>query len=314
MNKTNVGGVLLDWLWKGASYLPLKVLYIFSDLVLFPITYYLVRYRRKLVRRQLKDSFPEKSVQERLKIEKQYYRFFCDYIVETLKLRRITPEQMQERVEWVGLDALQQRMLERDDYFAFVYIGHLGNWEWLASFPAHLGEGFAGAQIYHPLRNRYVDRMFLDMRTKFGGECIPMKDTLRRILTIRKQGKRQVVGFIADQSPKWESMHQWCTFLHHDTSFFIGTEKLGKQLGAEIYYLHVTRPKRGYYRAEVKFMADANKQIPDYELTDAYARMLEEDIKATPHLWLWTHKRWKRTKEEWLKRRGEGKNASHIGQ
>ncbi len=298
-----VWGKILSAVWYVLALLPLRVLYVFSDLLLFPITFYVVRYRRELVHQQLAECFPEKSALERLKIEGQYYRFFCDYIVETIKLRRITPRQMMKRVEWIGIDALEQRMRERDDYFAFVYIGHLGNWEWLASLASHLSEGFAAAQIYHPLRNPHVDRMFLDMRTKFGGECIPMKDTLRRILTIRKQGKRQVVGFIADQSPKWESMHQWCTFLNHDTSFFIGTERLGKQLGAEIYYLHITRPKRGHYRAELKFMADANKDIPDYTLTDTYARMLEADIKATPHLWLWTHKRWKRTKEEWLKRK-----------
>ncbi len=304
-----VWGKMLSVVWHAMALLPLCVLYGFSDLLLYPIVYYVVRYRRKLVRRQLQDSFPEKTARERQKIERQYYHFFCDCIVETLKLRRMTPRQVLQRVEWVGLDTLQQRMLQRDDYFAFVYIGHLGNWEWLASFPGHLGEGFAGAQIYHPLRNSYIDRMFLDMRTKFGGECIPMKDTLRRILTLRKQGKRQVVGFIADQSPKWEGMHQWCTFLCQDTSFFIGTERLGKQLGAQIYYLHVTRPRRGHYRAELKFMADASKEIPDYELTDAYARLLEADIKQAPHLWLWTHKRWKRTKAEWLRRQSKESRA-----
>lgn len=297
---------MLSIVWHALSLLPLRWLYLFSDILLFPITFHIVRYRRKLVFRQLKESFPEKSLLERLKIERQYYRFLCDYIVETIKLRNMDPKRVARHVEWVGLEALQERMRQQDHYFAFVYIGHLGNWEWLASFPAFLEQDFVGAQIYHPLRNRDIDRMFLDMRSRFGGECIPMKETLRHILGLRKQGKRQVVGFIADQSPKWESMHQWCTFLHHDTSFFIGTEKLGKQLGAEIYYLHVTRPRRGYYRAEVKFVTDATKDIPDYELTDTYARLLEQDIRLNPHLWLWTHKRWKRSKEEWEQRQKKG--------
>lgn len=304
--KQRIYARMLSAVWHALSLLPLRWLYLFSDILLFPITFHVVRYRRKLVFRQLKESFPGKSLMERLKIERQYYRFFCDYIVETIKLRNMDPARVARHVEWVGLDALQERMRLQDHYFAFVYIGHLGNWEWLASFPAFLEKDFVGAQIYHPLRNRDVDRMFLDMRSRFGGECIPMKETLRHILGLRKQGKRQVVGFIADQSPKWESMHQWCTFLHHETSFFIGTEKLGKQLGAEIYYLHVTRPRRGYYRAEVRFVTEATKDIPDYQLTDTYARLLEQDIRTTPHLWLWTHKRWKRTKEEWERRRRKG--------
>lgn len=302
----NLWGRILWVVWQIFAKLPLRLLYVFSDFVLFPITYYLVRYRRRLVRQQLMESFPEKSFAERLGIERSYYRFFCDYIVETIKLPSFSMQEMAAHVRWVGLDKLQQRMVERDDYFAFVYIGHYGNWEWLASFPQFLVEGFVGAQIYHPLRNAYINQIFLDIRTRFGGECIPMKETLRHILSLRKQGKRQVVGFIADQSPKWEAMHQWCRFLHHDTSFFIGTEKLGKQLGAEIYYLHVTRPRRGYYVAEVKFIADADKHIPDYKLTDTYARLLEDDIKVSPYLWLWTHKRWKRTRQEWEQRKRDG--------
>ncbi len=297
-----VWGKILDWVWRVFSKLPLKALYTFSDFLLFPITYYIIRYRRKVVRNHLEECFPEKKIQERLKIEKQFFHFFCDYIVETIKLRNLPPERIKRHVEWIGLDTLMQRMQQQDDYFAFVYIGHYCNWEWLASFPMHLSEEFQGAQIYHPLRNPYVDKMFIDMRSQFGGECIPMKETLRHILRIRKQGKRQVVGFIADQSPKWESMHQWCRFLNHDTSFFIGTERLGKQLGAEIYYLDVSRPRRGYYRAEVKYVTTASKDMPDFQLTDLYAGMLEKNVRQEPYLWLWSHKRWKRTKEEWEKR------------
>lgn len=299
----DVWGRLLDIVWRLLSKLPLKALYALSDILLFPITFHIIRYRRRLVETQLNDCFPEKTISERRRTERRFYHFFCDYMVETIKLRSMPPKRMARHVEWIGLEELQQHMKLHDHHFAFVYIGHYCNWEWLASFPMHLHDDFAGAQIYHPLKNAYVDRIFLNMRRQFGGECIPMKETLRHILGMRKQGKRPVVGFIADQCPKWESMHQWCRFLHHDTSFYIGTEKLGKMLGAEVYYLRVTRPRRGYYRAELLHVADADKSIPDYELTDTYARMLEKDIRQEPHLWLWTHKRWKRTKEMWLKKK-----------
>ncbi len=299
---THWKGKAFDWVWKLLARLPFRVLYFLSDYLLFPIAFYVIRYRRPLVSSHLQACFPEMTMAERGEVERRFYHFFCDYLLESMKLRDMPPERMKRHVEWVDLDVLQQRMRKNDHHFAFVYIGHYCNWEWLASFPMHLGPDFAGAQIYHPLKDEYFDRLLIDMREQYGGECIPMKETLRHIMKMRKQEKRLVVGFIADQSPKWESMHQWCEFLHHQTSFFVGTEKLGKQLGAEIYYLDVSRPRRGYYRAEVKFITNASKDIPDYELTDTYARLLEETIRREPHLWLWTHNRWKRTREEWEKR------------
>ncbi len=293
---------LLRLCWHALSLLPLGLHYALSDLLLYPFVYHLLRYRRTLVRRQLAESFPRQSEAQRLATERRFYHFFCDYLVETVKMKTLSEREMRRRVEWVGLDRLQQRMSAHDHYYAFVYLGHLGNWEWMASFPLHLQPDFHGAQIYHPLRNRNMDNLFLSVRSRFGGSCIPMKETLRYLLALRRQGRRQVVGFIADQSPKWESMHQWCRFLSHDTSFFVGAERLGKRLGAEMWYVDVTRPRRGYYRAELRFLADASVSVPDFQLTDLYARLLERSIQSTPHLWLWTHNRWKRTREEWEKR------------
>ena len=295
---------ILHTCWKVLSLLPLSAHYVLSDLFIYPFVYYIIRYRRTLVRRQLAESFPEKEKKELRDIERRFYHFFCDYLVETVKMATISEQEIRRRVEWIGMEQLQQRMLQHDHYYAFAYLGHIGNWEWMASFALLLKENFVGAQIYHPLRNQNMNQLFLHVRKRFGGSCIPMKETLRRILSLRKEKKRPVVGFIADQSPKWEAMHQWCRFLNHDTSFFIGTERLGKQLGAEIWYVQVTRPRRGYYRAELKFMADAEANIPDFELTNRYAQLLEQNIFSDPHLWLWTHNRWKRTRQEWERLKG----------
>ena len=160
-------------------------------------------------------------------------------------------------------------------------------------------------QIYHPLRNKDFDRLFLRLRGQFGGVCIPMKETLRKIIEMRRDKQNAIIGFISDQAPKWNSIHHWCDFLHRETPVFIGTEKIGKQVDALIYYGYVTRPKRGYYHCEFKPLTLNSKQVPDYELTDQFTHLLEEMIKETPHIWLWTHKRWKRTKEEWNRRQQE---------
>ena len=167
------------------------------------------------------------------------------------------------------------------------------------------GNAILCTQIYHPLYNKNFDKLFLRLRNQFGGECIPMRETLRRIITLKREHQKTFVGFIADQSPKWNSIHHWVPFLHRETPIFIGTEQIAKQVGAVVYFTDVKRIKRGYYHCELKRMTVHPQELPDYQLTDMYARMLEEMIQREPAYWLWSHNRWKRTKEEWERRQSQ---------
>lgn len=283
------------------SLLPMRLLYLLSDGLFFPL-FHIVKYRRKVVEKQLDECFPEKSMQERRAIERQFYHFFCDYLVEVIKLFSISKKEMMRRMKFVGIEQVREEL--KDKKFCFLYLGHYCNWEYIASLSYWLPEIHCG-QIYHRIYNQAFDELFLKLRGQFGGESILMKDTLRRILTLRNQEKKVMIGFIADQLPKWENMHHWTTFLNHDTSFFIGAERIAKQVDAALYYVDVERVKRGYYQVRFRLMTLHPKEFPDYELTDQYARLLEESICRQPAYWLWTHKRWKRTKEEWLKRKQE---------
>lgn len=283
------------------SLLPMRLLYLLSDCLFFPL-FHIVKYRRKVVEKQLDECFPEKSMQERRAIERQFYHFFCDYLVEVIKMFSISKKEMMRRMKFVGIEQVREEL--KDKKFCFLYLGHYCNWEYIASLSYWLPEIHCG-QIYHRIYNQAFDELFLKLRGQFGGESILMKDTLRRILTLRNQEKKVMIGFIADQLPKWENMHHWTTFLNHDTSFFIGAERIAKQVDAALYYVDVERVKRGYYQVRFRLMTLHPKEFPDYELTDQYARLLEESICRQPAYWLWTHKRWKRTKEEWLKRQQE---------
>ena len=291
-------------LWYLLSLLPLWLLYFVSDLLFFP-TYYLARYRRKIVRRNLTGSFPEKDLKEIVRIEKRFYHFFCDYIVETIKLFSMSEEQMKRRMVFKGVDHIVSAMEKEDKNFCFVYLGHYCNWEWIASLPYWCPDDVKCGQIYHPLYNKAFDRLFLRLRNQFGGECIAMKETLRRIIEMKRAKQKCIIGFISDQAPKWNSIHHWCDFLHRETPVFIGTERIGKQVDALIYYADVRRTHRGYYVCEFKPLTHRPKEVPDYELTDRFTHLLEEMIKERPEFWLWSHKRWKRTKEEWIRRQQE---------
>lgn len=303
--------ILYSTVWL-ISLLPLKVLYILSDGI-FVIVFHIIKYRRQVVLNNLRSSFPDKSNNEIRKIEKDFYHFFADYIVETIKLCSISKKQMYKRMQFEGVEDMIATLHAKQKNFAFIYLAHYGNWEWISSLTSHIYDidsSVVGGQIYHPLRNKAFDRLFLYMRSRFKSKNIGMKETLRFILRNRRDKKPTIIGFIADQAPKWNSIHHWTEFLHHNTPVFIGTEQIGKQVDALIYYAHVERPKRGYYRCKLSLIADNAASYPDYELTDIYFKTLEKSIQHNPSLWLWTHKRWKRTYEEYVQRLHEKQSSS----
>lgn len=294
--------------WYLLSLLPLKILYVISDMLYYPV-YHCIRYRRDIVRKNLRSAYPSKDITEIIKIEKRFYHFFCDYVVETLKLFSISKENLKKRMTFGSIDKIIEDMQSGDQNFCFVYLGHFGNWEWIASLPYWVPENVLCGQIYHPLRNHAFNSLFLKMRNQFGGESIPMKTTLRRIVEMKRAKQKAIIGFISDQLPKWNSIHHFSKFMRHETAVFIGTEQIGKQVDAIFYYADVSRPHRGYYHCEFKKMTSSPKSFENFKLTDIYMHNLELMINDAPHLWLWSHDRWKRTKEEWLRRQKEEEQA-----
>ena len=148
------------------------------------------------------------------------------------------------------------------------------------------------------LENSEFDRLFLNLRQRMGAVCIPMAETLRRLAEYRQQRQPVVIGYISDQVPFWNNIHHWLDFLHHDTPVLTGTERLARSAGHAVLYIDVERPRRGYYVATFKLIERDPKLTKDFELTDAYFRLLEASIQRAPQYWLWTHNRWKRTHEE----------------
>ena len=288
-------------LWNLMAMLPLRVLYLLSDVV-YLLVYYVARYRREVVRDNLVKSFPEKSLNEIVKIEKKFYAAFCDYMVETVKLMRMSPERIKKHMRFEGVEEVEQ-MLLGENKSGMVYIGHFFNWEFITSLPLHFKNPELGfGQIYHPLENKAMDKLFLDMRGQYGSESIAMKNTLRRILELSHKKKPFIIGSIADQVPTWESIKHWLTFFHRDTPVFTGTEKIARRIGCSVYYLSLRREKRGCYVATLQLICEDASKTEENEVTNSYFSLLEENIKAEPHLWLWTHKRWKRTRQGYIER------------
>ena len=277
------------------SLLPFWVLYLLSDFI-FIIIYYIVKYRRPLVKKHLKESFPEKNDKELRHIEFSFYRWFCDYLVESIKLLSISEKQMKRRMVFKGIDIVEQ--IFKEGQSCALYLGHYCNWEWVTSMPLWIKQDVLCGQIYHVLENPDFDRFFLNLRQRWGAVCIPMAETLRRIIKYKQENKQVIIGYISDQVPFWNNIHHWLPFLNHDTPVLTGTERLAQQTNHAVLYLDICRPKRGYYVAEIKLITREPKKMADFAITDSYFRLLEDSIRRAPAFWLWTHNRWKRTHEE----------------
>lgn len=277
------------------SLLPLWALYGLSDFI-YLIIFYAIKYRRKLVFKNMSDSFPEKDKQEIRNLERRFYHWFCDYLVESIKLLTISKRQIRKRMMFKGTETIDKIVNEGQS--CAIYLGHYCNWEWVTSMPLWVTPNAQCGQIYHVLENSDYDRLFLNLRQRLGAVCIPMAETLRRIIKYKQEGTPVVIGYISDQVPFWNNIHHWCQFLNHDTPVLTGTERLVQQLGHAVFYLDITRPKRGYYEAELKLITREPKQMENFALTDTYFRLLEASIQRAPEFWLWTHNRWKRTHEE----------------
>ena len=286
----------LLYIWvKLHALLPMRVLYVLADF-LYIIIYRVLRYRLKVVRRNLAASFPEKSEQERRAIERGFYHHFADYIVETLKLAHISLEELQRRA-YVQNPEVVDRLMDAGHPCCLLLMGHYGNWEWYSGSTTRFADAVM-YQIYRPLNNKAVDKLFIWLRTKFGSRVISKYETGREVVRLQRNKVRSVVIFLADQTPSRQNLHYWTSFLNQDTAILTGAERLARKLDTPVIFLDVQMLRRGYYTVELQLLSESPKETPENWITEEYARRMERGILRNPAGWLWTHKRWKYTRTD----------------
>ncbi len=273
------------------SRLPLGVHYFFADYLIYPLIYYVARYRRSLVAKNLRLSFPEKTDQERKQIARDFYHQLCYTMVETIYGYRCSDEEMRQRVVFKNMDEVNRLVAAAGG--GLYMLAHFANWEWMASIQLWNDPGVTELNVYRKQKSEAMDRLMLAIRSKRGGACVEKQRILRELVRYRAEKHPVTVGLLSDQKPRPQVTRTWTTFLHQDTGFLDGGEVLGKKFGYPVFYLYISRVKRGYYIAEMKTIAADPKNTAEGEITEQYARLLEQNIQAQPHLWLWTHNRWK---------------------
>lgn len=280
--------------FSALAHLPLSWLFVLSDGLCW-LMRHVIRYRRRIVRDNLQRVFPEATEVERRKIERGFYRHLCDLIFEMIKLLHISDEEMARRVEAQNCYLVDESV--REGFPCFVLFGHKGNWEWAEEMYNHTEEKLTFCQVYRPARDKAFDRLILQLRTRFDSVSIPQKHTIRSILRMKREGKPFLVAFNADQHPNSDVMEHWTTFLGQDSAYITGAEEIGTKIGARFFYMDFEQTRRGYYRISLHKIEPAVGEKFPY--TIAYLRMLEASILRQPEQWLWSHRRWYLSREEY---------------
>jgi Kdo2-lipid IVA lauroyltransferase/acyltransferase len=283
---------LLRLLLKTISLLPFFAIYLLSDLF-YLVNYYMVRYRKKVVRENLKKSFPYKNELQIKAIEKGFYRHFSDHVFETIKLGSISETELKRRVKVTNRQVLTS--LINQNRGVVVVMSHTGNWEWISQQVCFEGRGFEyiGVIAKEVSSNNFNEIFtYIRMRLQKGNaEIIPFKDTARHLTSIRH--KTNMLITIADQTPHKDEIQYRTDFLNQDSGVFLGPERIARSLNHAVVFCHVKQISRGYYGIDLELITNSPKECAPFEITNKHVKLLEKDITEQPETWLWSHRRWK---------------------
>lgn len=272
--------------------LPLSFLHFFSSLG-FGLLYYILRYRKKVVIQNLRNSFPDWDDKKVYKTAKKFYQHFCDSMIESVALIFVNKSHSLQRLKIKNPELLND--LYEKDKSVVCLMAHYGNWELCSTLPMHLRHEVLA--IYKPLTNRHFDKMIKSGRERFGIKGIPMDKILRYLISKEKENKRTMTLFLADQRPHWSEIVYWTKFMNQDAPFYQGAEKISRKFNMAVVYMKISSLKRNHYEAEFILLEENARETEVHEIMETYVKVLEENIKEAPEFWLWTHKRWKYVKK-----------------
>jgi KDO2-lipid IV(A) lauroyltransferase len=291
MIKAGLSTIVFFFLYL-VSLLPFWFLFLIAD-VLYVLLYYITGYRRKVVYENLRNSFPEKTEKEIRLLEKQYFKYLGDLIVETIKMISISEKQILRRVYLTNPELIEKYHNEGRSLIAAV--GHYCNWEWCV-LRFSLIPQYQKIMVYKPLQDAPSDKYYLKVRGRFGVTLVQMRSTLRKLTELRRSLTFTVLA--ADQTPVRHETQYYTQFLNQQTAVFEGIEKMAIMFNSAIVFGKIKRVKRGFYEYKFVPMVDEPKQTEPYEITNLYLHTLEDMIKEEPQYWLWSHRRWKFKPEE----------------
>jgi len=276
------------WVLLQVSRIPLRVLYIFSD-ILYSINAIFICYRKDTVTKNLKKSFPNKTDKEIIKIRRKFFHNFFDYILETLKAFSISESELKVRVQHLNQHVFHECYKEGKD--VIFLSGHVFNWEWMSALATLLPYKKCHP-VYKKMNSKFWNDKIKYMRNRFGNKSIESNEVIREILKNKEKGNSAYM-FVADQTPPHDRIHYSLKFLNQETPAFIGYDRLSTKRNLAFIYCDMKKIKRGFYQINYRRILPDNENFTNYEIVNKFYSLLENTIINNPDNWLWSHKRWK---------------------
>jgi len=169
---------------------------------------------------------------------------------------------------------------------------HYSGYEWCTSLPYYIKHKFS--VVYTPIKNKSVNDFMYNSRSRHGLELISRYDAIKEIHKKESESKTPYLyGLVADQSPQLRTKSYWSKFLGVKVPVFTGSERIAKKYNLPVVYGRMKKLKRGYYSVEFQLITENPNDYDDYEITEKYLRLVENQLHEDPHPYLWTHNRFK---------------------
>lgn len=270
------------------SKLPLKILYIFSDVIFF-LNYYLVGYRKEVITQNLRKSFPNKSEEEIKEIRKKFYLNFSDYLVETIKSFSISETEARVRMQHINQELFHDAKKEGKNIILLA--GHVFNWEWINALAKIVPQAHCHP-VYRKVNSDFWENQMKKVRNKFGNEALEANEVILNIFRSKNNGDSAYM-FVADQTPHRAHVTYGLEFLNQRTPAFIGYDKLATRMDLVFIYCEMKKVKRGYYQVNYHRIYPDGEKFTENEVVRKFHKLLENTLHKHPDNYLWSHRKWK---------------------
>lgn len=287
----NIYAVFYKTIFYIIGNLPSSILYKFSDILSF-VVQYIIKYRVNLVEKNLETSNLDLTKKEIIQIKKNFYKHFCDLTLEIIKLDFLNEREIKKRFS-IRNKEITNKFFKKNKS-AILMVSHYGGYEWCAALGYFLNHDITA--IYTPLKNKALEKVIYESRTKHNMKLISRYNAISEIANLQNNNNIFIYGMVADQSPQIRSKNYWTNFLGVHVPVFTGSERLAKKHNIPVVFGKINKPRRGKYEMEIKLIAENPNDFKDFEITEKYLRLVEEQIKDNPSHYLWTHNRFKHKK------------------
>ena len=270
------------------SKMPLKILYIFSDIIFF-LNYYFVGYRKKIITQNLKNSFPEKSPKEIAEIRKKFYLNFSDYLAETVKSFTMSKTETRVRMQHINQHLFHEAKQEGKNIILLA--GHVFNWEWMNALATVVPQSNCHP-VYRKVNSEFWEKQMKKVRSKFGNQALEANEVIMNIFRSKNDGD-SIYLFVADQTPHSSHVNYGLEFLNQRTPAFIGYDKLATRMDFVFLYTEMKKVKRGHYQINYSRIEPDGEKFVNNEVVKKFHKLLENTIKKRPDNYLWSHRKWK---------------------